>query len=131
MRIFSVFLLLTLFLACGSDSEPEAEAATPLEGRWELVEARRDNVKTGVLEGLYFVFADGGSFETNLLVDDAQTGTYERSGEEITTAGVEPAMTYEILALEDNRLILRSRYQGFLFDFDLHRAGEQRGLPTE
>ena len=131
MRIFSVALLLVLFLACGSDSEPTEEAATALEGRWELVEARRDNVKTGVLEGLYFVFAQGGSFETNLLVDDAQTGTYEHSGEEITTAGVEPAMTYEILALEGDRLMLRSRYQGFLFDFDLRRADGDGGAPSE
>ena len=131
MRIFSVFLLLTLLLSCGSDSEPTEETATTLAGRWDLVEARRDNVKTGVLEGLYFDFAEDGSFETNLLVDEAQTGSYERSGEEIFTEGVEPAMTYEVLALEGNRLVLRSRYQGFLFDFDLRRAGPDPVDPAE
>ena len=123
MRIFSASLLFLFLLACGSDAEPTEVRAATLEGRWELVEARRDNVKTGVLQGLYFVFGEDGTFETNLLVDDAQTGTYERDGEEIFTQGVEPAMTYEVLALEGDRLLLRSRYQGFLFDFDLLRAG--------
>ncbi|MGB3800721.1 MAG: hypothetical protein WA952_12975 [Lewinella sp.] len=131
MRIFSALLLL-LVCACGSEPDLTEEQVSALEGRWELVEARRDNVKTGILAGLYFVFDEDGRFETNLLAEDAQAGTYEREGEEIITAGVNPAMTYEIVALEGQRLLLRSRYQGFLFDFDLGRASEtSQGPPTK
>ncbi len=125
MRLYSALLLFcVIFIACGSDPEISEEQISALEGRWELVEARRDNVKTGVLAGLYFVFGEAGRFKTNLLVEDAQSGTYLQEGEEITTSGVEPAMTYEVVALEGDRLLLRSRYQGFLFDFDLRRAGD-------
>ena len=106
---------------CGSETEePVAETAT-LEGRWVLEEARRDNVKTGVLDGLYFTFGPDESFETNLLATEAQRGSYTRSGDEINTEGVEPALAYEIRQLDDDYLELRSRYQGFLFDFSLRR----------
>ncbi|WP_157976132.1 hypothetical protein [Lewinella sp. IMCC34191] len=131
MRIFSA-LLLFLLCACGSEPELTEEQVSALEGRWELVEARRDNVKTGVLAGLYFAFGEDGRFETNLMAEDAQTGTYERTEEEITTTGVTPAMTYEIVALEGDRLLLRSHFQGFLFDFDLQRGRpDSEGPPSK
>lgn len=125
MRFYpALFLLMSLFISgCGSEPETVEVEVSDLEGRWELVEARRDNVKTGVLDGLYYVFGPDGGFETNLLTGEAQRGSYTREGEEISTTGVEPAMTYEVLALEGDRLMLRSRYQGFLFDFALQRAG--------
>ncbi|PPK85778.1 hypothetical protein CLV84_2685 [Neolewinella xylanilytica] len=129
MRIFSALLLLVL-TACGSDPALTDAQVSALEGRWELVEARRDNVKTGVLEGLYFDFGADAAFETNLLAEDTQSGSYQREGEEITTSEVDPALTYEIVALEGNRLLLRSRYQGFLFDFDLERAGPDPADPA-
>lgn len=130
MRLYLPFLLLFVFLSCGpgSDTAPE-EIAETIEGRWELVDARRDNVKTNLLEGLYFVFAADQSFETNLLTGEPQVGTYLLDGNEITTAGVAAPMTYEVVALEDGILSLRSHYEGYLFDFVLRRVqgGQQEG----
>ncbi len=125
MRFFLPLLLLALlFTACGSDREPEAaDAIASLEGRWELMEARRDNVKTLLLDGLYFVFGPGDTFETNLLTNTAQYGTYLRDGSEVVTEGVEVPLTYDITQLEEGLLQLRSRYEGFVFDFLLRRAG--------
>jgi hypothetical protein len=123
MRLYLLPLLLLLFLSCGpgSDTAPE-EIAETIEGRWELVDARRDNVKTNLLEGLYFVFAADQSFETNLLTGEPQIGTYLLDGNEITTAGVAVPMTYEVIELENGILSLRSRYEGYLFDFVLRRV---------
>ncbi len=120
----SCLFLILLFASCTSDQEPGVEAATAtLEGRWELTEARRDNVKTLLLDGLYFVFGPSSAFETNLLTGTAQSGTYTRDGSELTTEGVAVPLTYEITQLEDGELVLRSRYEGFVFDFLLRRAG--------
>ncbi len=129
MRLFIPLLFTTvLFTSCGPDQETQdADAAAALEGRWELTEARRDNVKTNLLNGLYLVFHPDGSFETNLLTNEAQVGTYQRNGAEIVTAGVEAPLTYEMETLEENTLHLRSRYEGFLFDFTLRRA--ESGIP--
>lgn len=116
---FPLALLLFLFSACGSEPEVTAEAAAVLEGRWELTEARRDNVKTGLLDGLYFEFRPDGTFETNLMTGEPQRGTYTREGAEITTTGVELPLTYEIQSLDPEGLDLRARHEGFLFDFAL------------
>ena len=125
MRIFFSVLLFTCLLSCGSDTDPALEeaAAEQLTGRWELVEARRDNVKTGLLDGLYFDFGAGGRFETNLLTGEAQTGTFIRDAEEITTTDVAVPATYELVTLEGGVLILRSRIEGSVFDFALRRGG--------
>ncbi|NJB84687.1 hypothetical protein GGR26_000432 [Lewinella marina] len=123
MRFFLPLLLLSLLCAgCGSEPEVTAEEAVHLEGRWELTEARRDNVKTGLLDGLYFDFGPEGAFETNLLTGEAQSGSWEREGEQIITSGVELPLTYEIQALKPKALNLRARHEGFLFDFALERS---------
>ncbi|MCP9235719.1 hypothetical protein [Lewinella sp. JB7] len=123
----SLLLLLILATSCGRDGEAPVVEAAELTGRWDLVEARRDNVKTNLLEGLYFVFGEGGRFETNLLTNEAQSGTYSRDGTEIVTTEVEAPMTYEIESLDEDELLLRSRYQGFLFDFRMERHRNQGG----
>ena len=124
MRLFSSLIcLILLTFACGNDSDATAEVAPDaLQGRWDLVSARRDNVKTGLLDGFYLDFREGGKLETNLLTGEAQSGTYTHSGDEIVTEGVEVPLTYEIQALEDDRLMLRSHYQDYLFDFEMQRA---------
>ena len=123
MRVVVFLCLSCLFTSCASDSELPQDAAARLEGRWELVEARRDNVKTGLLDGLYLVFGPDDRFETNLLTDAAQRGTYLREGEELTTAGVEMPLTYDIVALAGDALTLQARIEGHVFNFLLRRAG--------
>ncbi len=132
MRVFFFLLCLPfLFLSCGSDAELPQDTAAQLEGRWELVEARRDNVKTGLLEGLYLVFGPAGEFETNLLTDAPQRGTYRREAEEITTEGVEMPLTYRIVALEGDVLTLQARIEGYIFNFLMQRAGAAGGDAPE
>lgn len=128
MRLLLFLLPLAVLFSCGTDPDSAAvEAAETLEGRWELVEARRDNVRTNLLEGLYFVFGPEQAFETNLLTGEAQRGKYYVEDTEITTQGVAVPMTYEIQSLEGGVLTLRSRYEGFLFDFMLQRGGTPAG----
>lgn len=131
MRFILSLLLVAAIASCGPNEPPltESAAADQLTGRWELTEARRDNVKTNLLEGLYFVFSEDGSFETNLLTGQAQTGNYRVDGEEITTTGIEVPLIYEIVLLEDGLLDLRSRHQGFVFQFTLVQATTDAAAP--
>jgi hypothetical protein len=123
MRILPpVLTLLLLLTACGADPEPATEAVVSLEGNWQLESARRDNVKTTLLDGLYFSFGPAGEFRTNLLTNEDQAGRYRLDGEEILTEGVEIPLTYTIQALTEDQLILRASYQGYLFDFALRRG---------
>ena len=138
MRVLVFLLCLPfLFVSCGSDAELPEDTAARLAGRWELVEARRDNVKTGLLDGLYLVFGPGERFETNLLTDAPQRGTYQREEEEVITTGVELPVTYQIIALEERVLTLQARIEGYMFTFLLRRASTtdggdpQRDLPTD
>jgi hypothetical protein len=129
MRTILTLLLTLILFSCGADVDPVAEAGVSLEGRWELESARRDNVKTTLLDGLYLDFAPDGTFRTNLLTNEEQIGRYLREGEEITTEGVEVPLSYTIRSLSEDNLDLRARYRGFLFDLALRRenpVGEAR-----
>lgn len=126
MRLPFLLLLLSvlLYAGCGSEPEEPVEATTPLEGRWVLEEARRDNVKTGVLDGLYYEFGPGEAYETNLLATEAQRGSYTRTGSEISTTGVEPVLDYEITELDGDQLILRFEQRGSFFTLFLLRDND-------
>lgn len=131
MPVLRSLLLALIFFSCGSDSGELPEAtADQLLGRWELVEARRNNVRTETLGtpddpgNLYLVFGPEDRFETNLLTATAQSGTFARDGAEVVVSGVELPLTYEVVALEGDNLVMRSRIQGYLFDFLLRRAAD-------
>lgn len=122
---FLLFLLLAVCLlpACGPDRAVEGQTNDLLlVGRWELVSARRDNVKTGLLDELYFDFGAEDAFKTNLLTGEEQIGTYALNGDVINTEGIEVELTYEIQEITGTTLNLRSRYEGFIFDFELKRT---------
>ena len=123
MRLSFLLLFVTILLtACGADPDPNIDTDASLEGRWLLEEARRDNVKTGSFDKLYFEFAPDGAFRTNLPPGE-QAGRWERDGNEIVTTEVEVPLTYTIEFLDNEELNLRANYQGFLFDFALVREG--------
>ena len=104
----------------GYYNNPEATAAT-IEGQWELSRAMRNNLETGMLEGLTFTFGPDGSLETNLMGNESP-GTYEFSDSELVTAGVSLPLTYTVRELTDSTLHLRSTYQSYQFDFEMKRA---------
>lgn len=108
-----------LLSSCGSDT---TERVT-INGQWELARALRNNVETGMLDGLKFNFSPDGTLETNLLGNETK-GTYSWSGQEITTEGVKLPLTYTIQEMSDSTLHLRSKYQGFQFDFIMERKYE-------
>lgn len=108
-----------LLSSCVSDT---AEPAT-INGQWELTRALRNNMETGMLDGLTFNFSPDGTLETNLYGNETK-GTYNWSGQEITTDGVKLPLTYSIQEMTDSTLHLRSKYQGFQFDFMMERKYE-------
>lgn len=126
--LLSLSFLSLLFVSCGDDSGSASKAAT-LEGRWELVEARKNNTKTGVVDGLHFEFRPDGSLETNLMGNESP-GTYLMAGDEIVTEGVKLPMTFNIQAMTDSTLHLRSKFRGFQFDFLMAR-GETKSEEIE
>lgn len=120
MRLFlSLSFLSLLFVSCGDDNGSVSSKAT-IEGRWELVEARKNNTKTGVVDGLHFEFRPDGSLETNLMGNESP-GTYLKTGDEIVTEGVKLPMDFNIQGMTDSTLHLRSKFRGFQFDFLMAR----------
>ena len=121
MRLFlSLSFLSLLFVSCGDDNK-SASSKAGIEGRWELVEARKNNTKTGVVDGLHFEFRPDGSLETNLMGNESP-GIYLKTGDEIVTEGVKLPMDFSIQGITDSTLHLRSKFRGFQFDFLMARA---------
>lgn len=119
--LLSLSFLLLLLTSCVDDGG-SASGESTIEGRWELVEARKNNTKTGVVDGLHFNFRPDGSLETNLMGNETP-GTYLKTGDEIVTEGVKLPMTFNIQGITDSTLHLRSKFRGFQFDFLMARAG--------
>lgn len=121
MRILLPTVLFLLFLcaSCGDDNTAIGESTT-VAGGWELERATRNNMETELLDGLFFEFKEDGTLVTNLMGNDTE-GTYEWDGDQITTAGVNPPMTYKIKEMTDSTLNIQSKFQGFQFSFELSR----------
>lgn len=118
--VISLFLPL-LFVSCGNDGVDVSDEAS-LNGRWLLVEARKNNAPTGVVDGLFFTFNPDGSLETNLMGNE-QPGAYTRTGNTIATEGVKLPMDFNIQELTDSSLHVRSEFRGYQFDFLLAKDG--------
>jgi hypothetical protein len=130
MRLFlSISFLSLLFVSCGDDNGSLSSKAS-IEGRWELVEARKNNIKTGVVDGLHFEFRPDGSLGTNLMGNETP-GTYLKTGDVIATEGVKLPMDFSIQGLTDTTLHLRSKFRGFQFDFLMARAAGTEGKKME
>ena len=108
--------LLFFFSACSGDSSISGNAT--VKGGWKLDRATRNNMETSLLDGLHFDFQEGGTLVTNLMGNEAD-GTYEWNDTQITTKGISLPLTYTIMELTDSTLNLRSKYQGYQFDFEL------------
>ncbi|MEL6669389.1 MAG: hypothetical protein AAFP08_10510 [Bacteroidota bacterium] len=130
MRASLIFSILLLAFSCGDD-KPQDNPPLPtdgleLEGRWELVEARRNNRPTQTFDGLYFVFGPENQFVTNLGGDES-TGkfAYDERAEIVTTEVALPA-TYLIREHNDGELMLETELEGFAFRFLLNRVVETK-----
>lgn len=122
MRIYLLSLLSFLFILTACEDDGVAGIATAeVTGGWKLEKATRNNMTTELLDGLYFNFREDGTLKTNLM-GNTTDGTYERSGEEITTTGVSIPLTYTIKEISDTTMVLQSKYQGHQFNFELVRS---------
>jgi len=119
MRLFVALTFLAISLTSCFDDQGHPDAT--VEGHWELVQGLRNNTETEMLDGLRFEFLADGILKTNLLGNETD-GTYVWADQEIVTEGVKLALTYNIQALTDTTMHLRSKYQGFQFDFKMKRA---------
>ncbi|WP_020567985.1 hypothetical protein [Neolewinella persica] len=119
MRLFVALTFTTIFLTSCFDDQ--GQHAATVEGHWELVQALRNNTETEMLDGLHFDFMVDGKLKTNLLGNETE-GTYVWADQEIVTEGVKLPLTYNIQELTDTTMHLRSRYQGFQFDFKMKKA---------
>jgi hypothetical protein len=119
MRLFVALTFLAIFLTSCFDDQGHPSAT--VEGHWELVQALRNNTETGMLDGLHFDFLADGKLKTNLLGNEAD-GTYVWTNKEIVTECLKLPLTYNIQTLTDTTIHLRSKYQGFQFDFTMKRA---------
>lgn len=112
--------LLPLFFLLSSCEDDAAVSNTSIEGRWELERARRNNMETQMLEGLFYEFAADSTLKTNLMGNEAP-GTYSLQGTTVTTSGIKPQLEYEIVELNDSSLHLRTELLQYRFDFLLKR----------
>ncbi len=122
MKLFKVFfpaLFLIMALACGNDSNANAESNLIL-GRWELKEAKRNGAITESLEGAYFDFKGEGKLRTNLLGHD-EANTYEIKDGKLFQKGKQN-ITYDIDQLDDKNLVISMKMRGQTFNLTLAKG---------
>lgn len=113
------FLFLT---ACEGDDEELL--LDQLEGRWEIVSGKRNNRETETLSSLYYVFGPEESLETN-LIGQAEQGSYSVDDLQIQQSGTSLETTYDIVAISDSTLHLRTTIRNTRFDFQLRKVADQ------
>ncbi|MEM6770135.1 MAG: hypothetical protein AAF597_06080 [Bacteroidota bacterium] len=118
-NLLASLIILCLLVACGKDSAVSGDASVP--GSWKLKRALRNNMKTETLNGLFFEFREDGSVTTNLMSEEATTGTYTWEDDQIVTKDVSLPLEYTITELTDSTLNLQSKYRGYQFNFELVR----------
>ena len=123
MKITYLLLALPLltFFSCEDDSAQTA-AQNQLVGRWELVEAYRNNQLTPSLENLYFEFTETDSMRTNLNNGRTETVPYEVKEEQIVPEGSSLEAIYQIVSLTDSSLELSTNIGRFPFRFILRKV---------
>lgn len=119
-RLLLCTSLCLLFLsACEPD---EVDDTAPIEGRWELNRALRDNMETQMLDGLYFEFGADSTLQTNLMGNE-NVGQWTYEDAELQTRGVIPELTYRVVEHTDSTLHINTQLQGYRFNFELVRPG--------
>ncbi len=112
-------MLATVF-SCHDD---DATIATrqQLNGRWDLVEAYRNNQLTPSLENLYFEFSSGDSLRTNVNNGQAETVVYKLDDQQIIPQGSSLDAVYQIVSLSDSSLELSTYIRHLPFRFLLRK----------
>lgn len=119
IRLFLCLGSLLLWSACTDDNAVDTEQL--LQGRWELVEAKRNNRPTESLTELYFLFQNDGTVETNLS-GAVESGAYRLDDQTIEQRNTSMDTDYLIQSLTDSLLVLRTRLSNQNFEFSLRKA---------
>ncbi|MEM1321808.1 MAG: hypothetical protein AAGG75_16230 [Bacteroidota bacterium] len=130
------FFLLCLFtcllcLSCGNGGDApnnteETTATVPqisdaaIQGRWNVVQASRNDKPTETLEGAFFDFKSGGRMLTNILGEE-QEMDYQLNENVINQSGSQQ-LKYTIERHTGNAMTLTMTMVGFNFRFDLQKA---------
>jgi hypothetical protein len=116
-----VLPLLTCLVLFSCGSEDEQLLREQLEGRWEIVKAKRNNRTTETLTDLYFEFGSEEKLETNLGGKPEQ-GVFTLSDRQIRQSATMIETTYDIIDIDATRLQLRTTIRGYRFDFQLRKV---------
>lgn len=126
--IFRMRYLLIALLSLSACKNDTGNAAEKVIGRWEILEATRNNRPTESLSELYFEFTADGKLLTNIAGID-ETLTYEIKKDKISQKGSSLGeVHYRIESIEENAMIISSELRSFSFRFSLQKVSAKESL---
>ena len=142
MKKFSQFLALSLLafwsVACGSDKNetPEEDTSTTADvtysieditGRWEILDAYRENTRTELMSDLYFEFKADGQMITNM--PGGENAAYTMIDNVILQRGSIIEADYRIKEIKDSVMVLNTELRDQAYRFYLKQAATK--VPEE
>ncbi len=118
VRIVSVVIFIAFF-GCSQDKND----VNLLIGRWDVVNATRNNKATSTLSDAYFEFVNDTLMMTNILRRDLEF-PYVLEDDAIRQLGT-PPITYKIVESFADSLVLSSQISNYQFQFFLRRSFQQ------
>lgn len=121
---FVLLLIFVLTVAMGCKPEPPKATVATVVGEWVVQAAKRNERKTQLLDGTYFVFAQDGNMRSNLpLYETAEewVSPFEFSNDSTLRFGT-PPMNYTLKNWSDSTLELEFSTRGLPFWLLLKRA---------
>lgn len=118
---FAAALCLVLAILYSCNDEPKTDDRLALlTGRWELIQAFRNDTETQTLAGTYFEFGKDGKMQTNLPVQAEPSTPYTLEKDKIKQGGPVP-IDYTVKSLTATELTLVMELQGIVFDMRLRK----------
>lgn len=121
---FVLLFVLSLLLVIGCEPEPPKATVATVVGEWVVQAAKRNERKTQLLEGTYFVFAQDGNMRSNLPLYESAAewvSPFEFSNDSTLRFGT-PPMNYTLKNWSDSTLELEFTTRGLPFWLFLKRA---------
>lgn len=120
-----IFLMVIMCMACF----PDTQEPSSLIGRWEVVQATRNNRPTSTLKDAFFDFKSDSIMVTNILREQMEF-IYHREGDLIAQKGPMP-IEYKLVELMEDSLVLTSTINNYYFEFFLKRHPHADSLKQE
>jgi len=93
---------------------------TRLEGKWEMIEARKGNTVTKMLDNAYFIFSETQAIESNLL-QEGQQFKYVLS-KNIVEVDNPSKSTFIVQKATSDTLIMATKMRNIEFQFTLKKT---------